>query len=481
MPVSSIAHRLVTGVFTGTLITILTKKARSATMRNKYRGLRLHNFAAKLTLTTLLAFLLMAGIESNPGPPTPDNTSSSKTDGILSDLIREVKTLTQAVTDLKSQQQRLEAAQVDNTKTLSSRLDKLSDNQDILTDDVTSLYEKFEDMQTSQDNLVQDNVGLVEQFDYLENQSRRNNLMFHGIPQAENESWEDCERKVLRLIKEKLNIAQSVLIERAHRVGSAIVARFQSFKDRDLVLSRAKQLKGTDIFIREDLSKRLRQKQNGLKPLMTSLRNDGKRAVLSHDKLKTEEGTFTFNIEKQQIEKINDTRLPPFHHRHSLHSSPRHHHQQRHNFNGGGGAQTGNNPNRRDRRRSRSRSSETDGERIQNGTTHNIDNSNNDHDSRPTRSWANIAQNNDNSNTDRRSPPTFSFTLSNSNSNSNTQNNVCSNSAGGIRAHPYSSRGGRGGLGRGGAAAAAAGPSAGRGRGGNSLASKSKRPGSTRR
>ena len=64
-------------------------------------------------------------------------------------------------------------------------------------------------------------VDVEDQSDYLENQSRRNNLKISGIPEKENgfETWEETEQLVKEAIKDKLKITTDIQIERAHRIG----------------------------------------------------------------------------------------------------------------------------------------------------------------------------------------------------------------------------------------------------------------------
>ena len=40
--------------------------------------------------------------------------------------------------------------------------------------------------------------------EYLENQSRRNNIRVSGIPEAAGETWEDAENKVKDVVKSTL-------------------------------------------------------------------------------------------------------------------------------------------------------------------------------------------------------------------------------------------------------------------------------------
>ena len=51
----------------------------------------------------------------------------------------------------------------------------------------------------------------------LEDRSRRNNLSIDGIKEKVGESWEDCEAEVEKPFREKLDIEDKIIIERAHR------------------------------------------------------------------------------------------------------------------------------------------------------------------------------------------------------------------------------------------------------------------------
>ena len=51
----------------------------------------------------------------------------------------------------------------------------------------------------------------------LEDRTRRNNLRIDGIAEDQNESWHECEEKVLEVIKGKLEIQDPIEIDRCHR------------------------------------------------------------------------------------------------------------------------------------------------------------------------------------------------------------------------------------------------------------------------
>lgn len=138
-------------------------------------------------------------------------------------------------------------------------------------------------------------ISLSEKSDYNESQSRRNNLIFDGIQESESETWSDSEAKVKKLLSEKLGIDhQKIELERAHRTGKTsseatrprpIVAKFLRFKDKQEVLSNAKKLAGTNIYINEDYPEAVRQKRKDLLPAMKEARKRGDIAYLRYDKL----------------------------------------------------------------------------------------------------------------------------------------------------------------------------------------------------
>lgn len=137
--------------------------------------------------------------------------------------------------------------------------------------------------------------------DYLENQSRRKNLIFDGIPESTKEKWSDSEDKVRKILSESLNLDQKhIELERVHRSGKPpgrderprpIVVRFLRFKDRNAVLEKAKNLKGSNIYINEDYSDAVRLKRKELIPAMKEARKRGDIAYLRFDKLITHRPT----------------------------------------------------------------------------------------------------------------------------------------------------------------------------------------------
>ena len=77
---------------------------------------------------------------------------------------------------------------------------------------------------------------------YLEFRSMKENLLFHGMLES---TYEDCETIVKTFIKEKLDIPQDIIIDRAHILGKPrgktmpIVVKFHQYTDRELIRTTA--------------------------------------------------------------------------------------------------------------------------------------------------------------------------------------------------------------------------------------------------
>lgn len=133
-----------------------------------------------------------------------------------------------------------------------------------------------------------------DRLDYQEDYSRRNNLRFDGVEEKPNETWEETEDRIQRVLRDKLNLG-AVRLERAHRVGPrvplgsnrprTVVARFTSFGDRQEALRNSSKLKNTHIYINEDLCETSVQLRKAQLPELKKARQEGKIAYFSHTKL----------------------------------------------------------------------------------------------------------------------------------------------------------------------------------------------------
>ena len=121
----------------------------------------------------------------------------------------------------------------------------------------------------------------------------KDNLHIYGISEKESETWDECEQEVQSLIKDKLGIAENIVIERAHRIKekensdnpgkpTTIVSRFLNYKDKTNILKNAKKLKGKNIFINEDFSHETMELRKELWEKVKKHRDEGKIAYLHY-------------------------------------------------------------------------------------------------------------------------------------------------------------------------------------------------------
>ena len=98
-------------------------------------------------------------------------------------------------------------------KDLEERVNNLEENMCKVKEDLKEIYEYQIDPDYLNNSLTDIRNKLTE----LEDRSRTNNIRIDGIVEEPWETWEECERKVQRLLSEELDI-NNVVIERAHRV-----------------------------------------------------------------------------------------------------------------------------------------------------------------------------------------------------------------------------------------------------------------------
>ena len=127
-------------------------------------------------------------------------------------------------------------------------------------------------------------VELQQRVNYQEDYSRRNNVRITGLQEHQGgETWEQTSVNVSKLLKETLQLP-SIKLERAHLVGPfnpsrprTIVARFEKYGDSEAVSRNARKLKGSGIYIDDDLcstSQEVKRKKTTAPKTSTAGRED---------------------------------------------------------------------------------------------------------------------------------------------------------------------------------------------------------------
>ena len=149
---------------------------------------------------------------------------------------------------------------------------------------VDEVHKKLEDIDKRVEEIKRDEITenfvtkTKKQLADLEDRSRRNNLRFDGFQEETNETWEESESIITFFVKEKVEIEEDILTERAHRTGKiqrndgtknrkrTILVKFLNFKEKSRILHtyREKKLWKEKVFVNEDFSEETTSIHKGL-------------------------------------------------------------------------------------------------------------------------------------------------------------------------------------------------------------------------
>ena len=207
--------------------------------------------------------------------------------------------------ELEDYQKKVSVIIKSQLRNTNERLDKISQEvveitksieftKEELYDGLANVKNDIEKVQTDLRGIEGDLLDLtfvMEKLTKLEDRSRWNNVRIDGIPETPNESWENCEEEVRKIIRNKLDITDDIEIDRCHRMGKfqrnkskprTVVCTFLHFKDKHKVLLNAKKLKDTGIFIYEYVSKTTMQLRKSLWEKVLQHRQQNKIAHLNY-------------------------------------------------------------------------------------------------------------------------------------------------------------------------------------------------------
>lgn len=155
----------------------------------------------------------------------------------------------------------------DKCNHLQKRVEFTQHEVDELAGEKKRLIKERKEDQERIDTLIRDNdslrakvINLEKRANYQEDYNRRNNLKISGVAERDcTETWEQTAEVVKILFEDKLQLPK-INLERVYRMGQhqddnprTIVAHFSSYADREAVLRNVNKLKGTGIYISEDL------------------------------------------------------------------------------------------------------------------------------------------------------------------------------------------------------------------------------------
>ncbi|XP_075526332.1 uncharacterized protein LOC142558055 [Dermacentor variabilis] len=242
----------------------------------------------------LLLLLLSGDVESNPGPD-PILVELQKLSAGQSTLISQVQ-------GLKNQLFTTEQALSDLTKRMA---------------DIEKHYHSLPSLQAELELIKNNTVhtarltdDIEARLDDAENRSRRNNLIFYGLPDAKpSESYAESEKIIIQHCRDHLGIdIHPKEIDRAHRLGHhtdgrcrPIIAKFAFHKIKDSILSSGRKLKGTPYSVGEDFSRKV---QNARSHLVKFARQKSVPFSLRYKTLHIGSKRYLFNETSRTVQEI---------------------------------------------------------------------------------------------------------------------------------------------------------------------------------
>ena len=217
------------------------------------------------------------------------------------------KELQAEVAELRTQIAPLKTLVVDLQTSLESSQKDLEDTKTSLRlaqDSLASIQTKNIDLENKSCQLESLNKGLKDHLIKQECQSRRDNLLFDGVAEADGEIWDDCRHKIIQFLATEMNIenAETIKIARCHRLGPrkansdrprTIIAKFHWFGDRDKVWNSRQKLKGKKFWVAEDFPVEIQNRRHKLLPVMKEARKQNMKSTVSVDKLIVNGMTYT--------------------------------------------------------------------------------------------------------------------------------------------------------------------------------------------
>ena len=239
MPFASLDIRAICGSFVFTYIGFMYRRAKfRLTMRVRVltASSRLKGVMVGLILNVFFTgdLLLRSGdVERNPGPKSDNMRQTRLNSGNRSDITptaapRNDSTGTETEPTLKGVMSLLMSM---NSKFDDLKMDMydMKESYNNLKTEVQNMKEAMSELTTENNNLKTQLQDLASKTDDLECRSKWNNLIFHGIPRADNETSQDCEGIVRDLITDKVELADDIEFDRVHRLSgkpnSPVVAR----------------------------------------------------------------------------------------------------------------------------------------------------------------------------------------------------------------------------------------------------------------
>ena len=165
-------------------------------------------------------------------------------------------------------------------------------------------------MEKNTSDYAQQSAKLESKVSELESSSMRDNLMFYGITEMQNE---DCEQLIKQIYREKLDVSEApnLTFDRVYHVGyqkanktRPIVAKFHYYKEREVIRTKSfekpEQLKQQNFRVGAQWPQQVRDARKTLYPIMLREKQKGNNVKFVREKLFVNGQEYVLAQDEQQ-------------------------------------------------------------------------------------------------------------------------------------------------------------------------------------
>ena len=168
----------------------------------------------------------------------------------------------------------------------------MSEQMKDLTEELTqakSELKKNRFLEQEMTALKNQNKHMKKRLNEQDNYSCRENMEITGIEEAPNES---CRAVCNKLFKEGMGIMKDIELVRCHRIGRQypqgrrpILVQFRFYEDKEIVMTKRSNLRGSGVYLNEDLCLDSKRKRASLIPILKELKKIDVKTNFPGDKL----------------------------------------------------------------------------------------------------------------------------------------------------------------------------------------------------
>lgn len=176
---------------------------------------------------------------------------------------------------------------------IAKALAEINGKLDILNNKYDTSAQEMEFLR-SENKIMQQKLEIQEErMEYLEKQIREKKIIIHGIKEEENESFVELRDKTVNVIQHiGAKISKENDIIEVRRMGKQredkerpIQVDLATCEMKREIFRKKKQLKGQNIWIKEDLPEYVRQQRRNLGKILKEERDKGNKAYFAYNKL----------------------------------------------------------------------------------------------------------------------------------------------------------------------------------------------------